>query len=105
MSLRPLLALGLCVFVCVALVETAASARSGSGALPPPRLRPASGWVVIKPGPSEPTLAARMVVAVTAHDAAALEPFAPFVGFKRLRPRGILVWQPRWDEDQPDRRP
>ncbi len=33
-----------------------------------------------------------MVIAVTARDAAALQPFAPFVGFKRLRPQGILVW-------------
>jgi hypothetical protein len=32
-----------------------------------------------------------MSVAVTARDASAQQPFAPFVGFKRLRP-GIIVW-------------
>jgi hypothetical protein len=33
-----------------------------------------------------------MEVAVTARDASALQPFAPFVGFKHLRPDGIIVW-------------
>jgi hypothetical protein len=33
-----------------------------------------------------------MVVAVTAGDAALLQPFSPFVGFKRLSARGIIVW-------------
>ena len=33
-----------------------------------------------------------MVVAVTARDAAAMQPFIPFTGFKRLSRRGIIVW-------------
>ena len=33
-----------------------------------------------------------MVVAATARDAAVLRPFAPFIGFKRLSARGIIVW-------------
>ena len=33
-----------------------------------------------------------MAVAVTTPDAARLEPFKPFLGFKRLSPRGIIVW-------------
>jgi hypothetical protein len=33
-----------------------------------------------------------MVIAVTTDDVAVLRPFAPFVGFKRLRPRGIIIW-------------
>jgi hypothetical protein len=33
-----------------------------------------------------------MVVVVTAPDTAALRPFAPFLGFRPLRPRGIIVW-------------
>ncbi|MFL5954352.1 MAG: hypothetical protein ACJ76I_09625 [Gaiellaceae bacterium] len=32
------------------------------------------------------------MIAVTTADAAVLHPFAPFVGFKRLRPRGIVIW-------------
>jgi hypothetical protein len=33
-----------------------------------------------------------MMIAVTAGDRAVLRPFAPFVGFKRLRPRGMIIW-------------
>ena len=33
-----------------------------------------------------------MMVAVTARDGAVLHPFAPFLGFRRLRPRGIIIW-------------
>ena len=33
-----------------------------------------------------------MVIAVTAGDVGVLHPFAPFVGYKRLRPRGIIIW-------------
>jgi len=68
------------------------SACTGSCTSPALRFRPAPGWVLLKPGTSEPSLSRGMVVAVTAADAPALRPFAPFVGFKRLRPRGMLVW-------------
>lgn len=33
-----------------------------------------------------------MIVAVTAHDAAAAHPFAPFTSLTRLSKRGILIW-------------
>jgi hypothetical protein len=33
-----------------------------------------------------------MAIAVTAGDVGVLHPFAPFVGLKRLRPRGIIMW-------------
>ena len=33
-----------------------------------------------------------MMIAVTARDGIVLHPFAPFLGFKRLRPRGIIIW-------------
>ncbi len=91
MRFRPWLVMGLCAFALAALGGASASSCTGSCALPPPSFRPASGWVVLKPGRSEPNLSAGMVVAVTARDAAALQPFAPF-SFKRLRPQGILVW-------------
>jgi hypothetical protein len=69
-----------------------ASSQSVSSVPPPPRFRPAPGWFIIKPGRSEPSVSPSMAVAVTAADAAALRPFAPFRGFTRLRPRGIIVW-------------
>ena len=87
-----MLVLGTCSLALASLGGAAASTRSGSPPLPPLRFRPAPGWIVIKPGPSEPSLTAGTVVAVTSGDAAALRPFAPFVGFKPLRPQGIIVW-------------
>jgi len=70
----------------------AAVAVGSRSALPPPVLRAHPGWIVVRPGPSQPSMTRRMVVAVTARDVEAVRPFAPFTGFKRLRPNGILVW-------------
>src|SRR2546426_1103321 len=57
-----------------------------------PRLLAAPGWVVVKPGRSEPNVGADAVVAVTRADAATVLPFDPFVGFTRLSKAGIIVW-------------
>jgi hypothetical protein len=85
--------IGACALAVTMLTGTASgSGCTGSCASPPPRFRPAPGWVLLKPDLSEPSLSRGMVVAVTAADAPALRPFAPFAGFKRLRPQGILVW-------------
>jgi len=62
---------------------------SGWVAVSSPTFRPAPGWIVVTPGPPQPSSS---VVAVTAADRDVVHPFAPFVGFKRLRPRGIVVW-------------
>jgi len=86
------LALTLCAFAS-AVGGTAAASRSASLAPPPPRFRPAAGWIVRNPTRSEqPDTFASMMIAVTTDDVAVLHPFAPFVGFKRLRPRGIIMW-------------
>ncbi len=70
-----------------------AGAAASPLTLPAPRVRPASGWVVVKPSKGkQPYLYASMVVAVTAPDVAAVRPFAPFTSFTRLSPRGIIVW-------------
>src|SRR5438128_795743 len=74
MTFVRLLALGLCAC---------------SLAVPPPTFRPAPGWIVVKLGPPQPSSS---IVAVTARDSAVVHPFAPFVGFKRLRPLGIILW-------------
>lgn len=81
--------------VALSLVAAVAGSATGSSATPQPspRLRAAPGWVVVKPTKTEqPGLYASMVVAVTAPDLAAVRPFAPFTGFKRLSKRGIIVW-------------
>jgi hypothetical protein len=83
-------ALALCSF---AVGGAAAASRSASPGPPSARFRPAAGWIVAKPTRSEqPYTFASMVIAVTADDIALLHPFAPFVGLKRLRPRGIIIW-------------
>jgi hypothetical protein len=77
----------------VAVGGAAAASRSPSLAPPSARFGPAAGWIVAKPTRSEqPNTFASMVIAVTADDIALLHPFAPFVGLKRLRPRGIIIW-------------
>jgi len=90
MTLRTALALGLCA---LAGGGGAAASPSASLALPPPTLRPAPGWVVVRPTRAEqPGVYASMLVAATRRDVAVLHPFAPFTGLKRLSSRGILVW-------------
>jgi hypothetical protein len=92
MTVRVALALCLCAFA-FALGGWTAASRSASVAPPAPTFRPATGWVVRAPTRSEqPNTFASMRVAVTAGDASVLRPFAPFVGFKRLRARGIIIW-------------
>jgi hypothetical protein len=86
------LALTLCAFAS-GVGGTAAASRSASHAPPSPQFRPAPGWIVRNPTRSEqPDTFASMMVAVTTDDVSVLHPFAPFVGFKRLRPRGIIIW-------------
>jgi hypothetical protein len=86
------LALVFCAFA-FPVGGTAAASRSASLAPPSARFRPAAGWIVAKPTRSEqPDTFASMVIAVTTADIALLHPFAPFVGLKRLRPRGIIMW-------------
>ena len=41
---------------------------------------------------AQPYTFASMAIAVTAADLDLLRPFTPFVGLKRLRPRGIIIW-------------
>ncbi len=90
MTFRLAFALALCAF---AVGGAAAASRSASLAPPSARFRPAAGWIVAKPTRSEqPHTFTSMVIAVTADDIALLHPFAPFVGLKRLRPRGIIIW-------------
>jgi hypothetical protein len=82
----------LCAFAFALGGNTAASSLA-SVAPPAPTFRPATGWVVRAPTRSEqPNTFASMRVAVTAGEASVLRPFAPFVGFKRLRARGIIIW-------------
>jgi hypothetical protein len=76
MRFSPLLAVG--------LFALGAGGCSSSSALPPPTFRAAEGWVILGSGPAS-------VVAVTADDAEALSPFAPF-DFAALGPDGIVVW-------------
>lgn len=58
-----------------------------------PRFHPASGWLIVKPTPREqPGSWRSMIVAVTAHDAAAAHPFLVFTSLTRLSKRGILIW-------------
>jgi hypothetical protein len=90
MTFRLASALALCAF---AVGGTAAASHSASPAPPSARFRPAAGWIVANPTRSDqPNTFASMVIAVTADDIALLHPFAPFVGLKRLRPRGIIIW-------------
>lgn len=96
MTFRLAFALGLCAFALAVEGSTAAS-HSASRAPLPPRFRPGSGWIVVSPG----HVSTSMVVAVTARDAALLQPFAPFVGFKRLSARGIIVWALTLGRDRP----
>jgi hypothetical protein len=72
----------------VAIVEATPGSSDAASSLPAPHFLQASGWIVRKPS-SQPTSS---VVAVTIRDRAVAHPFAPFVGFKRLSPRGIIVW-------------
>ncbi len=84
---------GLAVALALPSLLVAGAAASPVASPPAPRFRPASGWVVVKPSKAEqPSLYASMVVAVTAPDVAAVRPFAPFTSFRRLSPRGIIVW-------------
>jgi hypothetical protein len=88
MTVRVALFFALCAFAL-----DAAAARAASVALPRPTFRPAPGWIVRMPTRSEQADAfASMTIAVTAGAAAVLRPFAPFLGFTRLRPRGIIIW-------------
>jgi len=65
MTFRLALALALCASA-LALGGTAAASRSASLAAPPPRFRPAAGWIVAKPTRLEqPYTFAAMVIAVT----------------------------------------
>jgi len=81
--------LALCAFVAL---ETVA-ARAAAVAPPRPTFRPGAGWIVRMPTRSEqPDRFDSMTIAVTGGDAAVLRPFAPFLGFRRLRPRGIIIW-------------
>jgi len=92
MGFRSWLRFGLCALAIFAFGGIGARSHSAKSALPPPAFRPDPGWVVLAHGPSEPSLSVQTAVAVTAPDAAALQPFAPFDGFTRLGPTGILVW-------------
>lgn len=85
----------LAVLAAFVLVLSPVAAGHRASTLPPPspRFRPAAGWIVRHPTRSEqPDAFASMMVAVTTDDVAVLHPFAPFVGFRRLRPRGSIIW-------------
>jgi hypothetical protein len=99
MSFPPGLAIGLAASIAATAVSGTGAAGRSSPAQPPPRIRPAPGWVQIsrvlitaKPRRTASAASQTMVVTVTAPDAAALAPFAPFDSFTRLRPGGIIVW-------------
>jgi hypothetical protein len=57
-----------------------------------PHIAPAHGWTLLRPGPAQRDIPKRMIIAVTAPDAASQRPFAIFTSLTRLRPGGILVW-------------
>ena len=83
------------VLAAFVLVVSPAAADHQASTLPPPspQFRPAAGWIVRHPTRSEqPDTSASMMIAVTTDDVAVLHPFAPFVGFKRLRQRGAIIW-------------
>jgi hypothetical protein len=90
LSVLLLLLLGLCVLG-AAGTGAALDSRLAS-APPPPRFRPAPGWVLVKHGPSEPDISASQVWAITRPDVAALSPVKLFTSLTRLRPRGIAIW-------------
>ncbi len=60
--------------------------------VPPPRFRPAPGWVVVENGPKEPNVSPSQVWAITSPDVAALVPIKLFTSLTRLSPRGIAIW-------------
>jgi hypothetical protein len=71
-------------------------------ALPAPHVRPATGWVLVRPSKAEqPYLYASMVVAVTARDVAVVHPFAPFTSLTRLSARGITIWATTLGRNRP----
>jgi hypothetical protein len=84
--------------LCVLSLSAFAIAIAGDGtaaSLSPPsaRVRPAAGWIVVRPSRAEqPKLYKSMVVAVTTPDVAAVHPFALFTSLKGLSARGVLLW-------------
>src|SRR4051794_6362604 len=82
-------------FVAVAMAVSCGAPLAIASAAPfrPPAVtvRPAPDWIVIKHVTGQPAWRS-MVVAVTAADVAAVRPFSPFDGFRRLSPRGIIIW-------------
>jgi len=71
-----------------AVALTLANAGASAARSPLLSFRPASGWLVERAGPGNPSL----VVAVTARDRAAVQPVALFGSFTKLSRNGILVW-------------
>jgi hypothetical protein len=90
MNIRLSLLVGLCL-IGAASTGAAAASRLAS-APPPPRFRPAPGWVLVKHGPSEPDVSPSQVWAITRPDASALLPIKLFTSLARLSPRGIAIW-------------
>jgi hypothetical protein len=89
MTFRVLCVLSVCAFA----IAIAGAGSAASLSPPSARLRPAAGWVVVRPSKAEqPKLYRSMVVAVTTPDVAAVRPFALFTSLKRLSARGVLVW-------------
>lgn len=75
--------------IAISLLALAGASASGSTQTTPlASFRPAHGWIVVQAGADNPSL----VVAVTTPDAAAVHPVALFESFKKLSPRGILIW-------------
>lgn len=75
--------------ITVLIAAVCGAGHSGaSPAVPLATFRPATGWLVVDAGRDNPSL----IVAVTRHDAGAVQPVALFTSFKQLSRRGILVW-------------
>jgi hypothetical protein len=86
----------LCVFVGLCLlgaaVAGAPAASRFASSTPPPRFRPAPGWVIVRHGPSEPDVSPFMVWAITTPEVARLVPIKLFTSLARLSSRGIAIW-------------
>jgi hypothetical protein len=61
--------------------------------MPPPRLARASGWLSVTTGPTDPSVLAPQVWAITERsNLSALRPFDLFNGLRSLKPKDAVIW-------------